>query len=103
MHRTVKLPKVLEVKERARVPDTMPALVGLEFHPTPPGRPKRWVLFVTGRIASSAKGRHLSYSDGHFEVFRPTGATRCTAGAKFGPSVHTSMPNFTRTGLGPQH
>jgi len=43
--------------------------------------------------------RYLVYSEADFEVFRPTGATRCTDGVKFlawrrGPS----MPNFTPIG-----
>jgi len=36
------------------------------------------VNIVTGGIARSAKRRYLSISEADFEVFRPTGATRCT-------------------------
>jgi len=42
------------------------------------------VYVITGSIARSAKRRYLSYSEADFEVFRPTGATRCTDGVKFG-------------------
>ena len=55
---------------------TVPSLVGLGFHP-PPGRPIK-LSFVTGSIARSATRRYLIYSGADFEVFRPTGATRCT-------------------------
>ena len=39
-------------------------------------------VLITGSIASSATRRYLSYSDADFEVFRPTGATRCTYGGE---------------------
>jgi len=32
--------------------------------------------------AVSAKRRYLSYSEADFEVFRPTGTTRCTDGSE---------------------
>jgi len=35
---------------------------------------------ITGSIARSATRRNLSYSEADFEVFCPTGATRCTDG-----------------------
>ena len=38
--------------------------------------------FITGSIARSARRRYLIYSDADFEVFRPTGATRCTDGGE---------------------
>jgi len=47
-----------------------------------------WSLYVTdsqlitGSIARSAKRRYLSYSEADFEVFRPTGAIRCTDGGE---------------------
>jgi len=34
--------------------------------------------YFTGSIARSATSRYLIYSEADFEVFRPTGATRCT-------------------------
>jgi len=39
---------------------------------------------ITGSIADSTECRHLSYLEGNFEVFRPSGATHCTDGVKFG-------------------
>jgi len=36
------------------------------------------VNIVTGSIAQSAKRRYSSNSEADFEVFRPTGARRCT-------------------------
>jgi len=54
------------------------------------------MCIVTGSIARSATRRYLSYSEADFEVFRPTGATRCTDGVKFGmeegPSVNLKPP-----------
>jgi len=38
------------------------------------------IIYFTGSIARSAKLRHLSYSEGDFEVSRPAGATRCNGG-----------------------
>jgi len=55
-------------------------------------------LLVTGGIARSASRRYLIYSDADFEVFRPTGATRCTDGGKIWRGVPSSMPNFTPIG-----
>ena len=43
----------------------------------------------TGSIARSAKRRYLSNSEADFEVFRPTGATRCTEGVKLGMNEGT--------------
>jgi len=40
------------------------------------------IVTVTGSIARSARRLYLIYSDAHFEVFRPAGATRCTDGGK---------------------
>ena len=40
------------------------------------------VCVITGSIARSAKRRYLIYLEAHFEVFRPTGATRCTDGGE---------------------
>jgi len=34
----------------------------------------------------------LSYSQADFEIFRPTGATRCTDGVKFGAEERTFGP-----------
>jgi len=39
-------------------------------------------FIFTGSIARSAKREYLSYSEADFEVFRPTGATRCTDGGE---------------------
>jgi len=54
---------------------------------------------VISSIARSATRRYLSYSEADFEVFRPAGATRWTDGGEIGmeegPSVPSSMPNFT--------
>jgi len=44
---------------------------------------------VTGSIARSATRRYLIYSEADFEVFGPTGATRCTDGVKFGTEEGT--------------
>jgi len=38
---------------------------------------------ITGSIAHSASRQHLICSQADFEVFHPTGATRCTDGVKF--------------------
>jgi len=37
---------------------------------------------LTGSIAHSTKCRYSSYTEGDFEVFRPTEATRCTSGGE---------------------
>jgi len=54
---------------------------------------------ITGSIARSATRRYLIYSEADFEVFRPTGATRCTDWGEIwhrgGPKVPFSVPNFT--------
>jgi len=42
------------------------------------------MLNITGSIAPNASRRYLVYSEADFEVFHPTGATRCTDGVKFG-------------------
>jgi len=62
-------------------------------------------FLVTGSIARSGSRRFLIYSEANFDVFRPAGATRCTDGVKFGmeegtfgPSVPSSVPNFTPVG-----
>ena len=49
---------------------------------------------ITGSIAQSATRRYLSYSEADSEVFRPTGATRCTNGGKIshGGQDRTSPP-----------
>ena len=39
-------------------------------------------IIFTGSIARSANCRYLIYSEAHFEVFRPAGATRCTDGGE---------------------
>ena len=56
-------------------------------------------FFITGSIARSASRRYLVYSEAHFEVLRPAGATRCTDGVKFVAEEETkggsSAPNFT--------
>ena len=39
-------------------------------------------ILITGSIARSASRRYLVYSEADFEVFRPTGATRCTDGVE---------------------
>ena len=113
------LATLLELQERARGP-LSPCQVwwGSDFTRRRGGQ-KRSVfvcLFVTGSIARSASRRYLVYSEADFEVFRPTRATRCTDGVKFGTkegtlgpllhakfgseiggvkSVPSSMPNFT--------
>jgi len=40
-------------------------------------------VHFTGNIARSATCRYSSYSEADFQVFRPSGATRCTDGVKF--------------------
>ena len=40
------------------------------------------VIFITGSVARSASRRYLIYSEADFELFRPTGATRCTDGGE---------------------
>ena len=46
----------------------------------------KYVFSNTGRryLLPVAKRRYLRYSGGDFEIFRPTGATRCANGVKFG-------------------
>jgi len=51
------------------------------------------LYIITGSIAHSASRRYLFYSEADFEVFRPSGATRCTDGVKFG--TESPVPNFT--------
>jgi len=78
----------------------VPNLVGLGLH-SPPKTLS--FLFVTDSIARSAtRRRYLSYSEADFELFRPTGATCCTEGVKFGTEEGTegpsSVPNFIPIG-----
>jgi len=54
------------------------------------------VLFVTGSIARSATRRYLIYSEADFEVFRLTGATRCTEGENIGTPCQISPPSVQR-------
>jgi len=42
----------------------------------------RRIRIFTGRIARSASRRYLVYSEADFEVFCPTGVTRCTDGGE---------------------
>ena len=55
------------------------------------------MLLITGSITRSAKRRHIGYSEGDFEVFRPGGATRCTDwdeiwhGGVDGPLLHAKF------------
>ena len=49
-------------------------------------------MFITGGIARSASCRYLIYSEADFEVFHPTGATRCTDGVKIGMEEGTFSP-----------
>jgi len=64
-------------------------------------------LSITGSIASSATRRYLIYSEAHFQVFRPTGATRCTDGVKFGmeigPLLHAKFHAYRCNGKGIGH
>ena len=62
---------------------------------------------VTGSIARSASRRYLVYSEADFEVFRPTGATRCTDGGEIcrgggyqrsPPPCQISPPSVQRQG-----
>jgi len=46
----------------------------------------------TGSIASSAKWRYISYSEADFEVFRPTGVTRCTDGGDIWHGERSTPP-----------
>ena len=59
--------------------------------------PKRHILaqnlVFTGSIALCASRWYLVYPEADFEVFRPSGATRCTDGVKFG--TESPVPNFT--------
>jgi len=57
------------------------------------------LLLITGSIARSATRRYLIYSEADFEVFRPTGATRCTDwGEIWHGGGSSSMPNVTLIG-----
>ena len=62
---------------------------------------------ITGSIARSATRQYLSYSQADFEVFRPTGATRCTNGGEIwpgeGPLLHAKFhPDWCNDkGIGP--
>ena len=55
------------------------------------------MLLITGSITRSAKRRHIGYSEGDFEVFRPGEATRCTDwdeiwhGGVDGPLLHAKF------------
>ena len=51
------------------------------------------VIIITGSISR----RYLIYSEADFEVFRPTEATSCTDGVKFG-TEEVTVPNFTPIG-----
>jgi len=59
------------------------------------------IMVITGSIA---RRRYLIYSEADFEVFRPTGATRCTVGVKFrteegtAPPCQISPPSVERLG-----
>jgi len=55
------------------------------------------------QIAQSATCRYLIYSEAHFEVFHPAGATRCTDWGEIwhgggDTKVPSSMPYFTPIG-----
>jgi len=50
------------------------------------------VELITGSIAQSARHRYLIYSEANSEVFRFTGATRCSDGVKFGMEEGTKSP-----------
>jgi len=56
---------------------------------------------ITGSITRSATRWYLIYSEADFEVFRPTGATRCTDWGEIwhgGGSPLHAKPNFTPIG-----
>jgi len=62
----------------------------------------------TGSIARSASRRYLVYSEADFEVFRPSGATRCTDGGEIwherSPLPHAKFHphRCNDKGVGPQ-
>ena len=54
-------------------------------------------------MRSANRRRHLSFSEGDFEVFRPAVATRCTDRGEMlqeGINRRSSSPNFTPIGTG---
>jgi len=64
-------------------------------------------MFITGSIARSATRRYLIYSEADFEVFRPSGVTRCTNGCEiwhggFQISAKFHPHRCNDKGVGPQ-
>jgi len=56
-------------------------------------------FFITGSIAHSASRRYLIHWEADFEVFRPTGATRCTDGGEiWHGGCQMSPPSVQRQG-----
>jgi len=45
-------------------------------------RQKMHLLFLPAALRAAQACRYLIYSEAHFEVFRPAGATRCTDGGE---------------------
>jgi len=52
------------------------------------------ISIVTGSTAQSIKRQYLSNSEADFEVFRPTGATRCTDGVTLSTDRRKLQPEM---------